>query len=311
LVPVYVDVDPDTFLIDPIDLEKKITSRSKVIIVVSLYGNIPDMDGISKIAKKNNLFIVEDNAQGVLAKQNGKQLGSWGIASSWSFENTKHISTGEGGMVTTNDEKLAEKIRKIGGHGFKNLRAEEGRVRLTDDVFQDPKYERHDILGWNYRMSEIIAAVALAQIEQVEKCVELRRYAAEQLINAIGDSKLLVPQKVANNSQCDYFSLACVYNEEYSKGLSWQQFRAKFKEATGMGIYGAWQLQYKEPTVYNGTFKYRNKELYNNLDYSKCNCKNAEHVQSRIMQFKTNIRSKSLAREIGSKLSKLIEDSSL
>ena len=173
-------------------------------------------------------------------------------------------------MVTTNDEKLAEKIRKIGGHGFKNLRAEEGRVRLNDDIFQDPKYERHDILGWNYRMSEIIAAVALAQIEQVEKYLELRRYAAEQLINAIGDSKLLVPQKVSDNTSCDYYSLACVYNEEYSKGLSWQQFRAKFKEATGMGIYGAWQLQYKEPIVYNGSFKYRNKELYDNLDYSKC-----------------------------------------
>ena len=78
-----------------------------------------------------------------------------------------------------------------------------------------------------------------------------------------------------------------------------------------MGIYGSWQLQYREPTVYNGTFKYRNKEIYENLDYSKSNCKNAEHVQSRIMQFKTNIRSKSLARRIGSKLSKLIEDSTL
>ena len=77
-----------------------------------MYGNIPDMDKISEIAKKNKLFIIEDNAQGVLAKQNGKQLGSWGIASSWSFENTKHISTGEGGMVTTSDEKLAEKNKK-------------------------------------------------------------------------------------------------------------------------------------------------------------------------------------------------------
>ena len=208
-------------------------------------------------------------------------------------------------------KNLQKKIRKIGGHGFKNLRAEEGRVRLNDDVFQDPKYERHDILGWNYRMSEIIAAVALAQIEQVEKIVDLRRYAAQQLINAIGNSKLLVPQKIDTNTECDYYSFACVYNEEYSKNLSWKEFRAKFKEATGMGIYGAWQPQYKEPVIYSGAFKYRNYEIYNDLDYSKCECKNAEHVQSRLMQFKTNIRSKSLARNIGSKLSKLIEDSSI
>ena len=311
LIPVYVDVDPETFLIDPTDLEKKITSKSRAIITVSLYGNVPNMEKISEIAKKNSLFIIEDNAQGVLAKRKGLPLGSWGIASSWSFENTKHISTGEGGMVTTRDENLAEKIRKIGGHGFKNLRAEEGRVRLTDDIFQNPGYERHDLLGWNYRMSEIIAAVALAQIEQVEKVVEGRRYAAKQLINAIGDSKLLVPQKVEEGTECDYFTLACVYNEEYSKGLSWQEFRLKFKELTGMGIYGAWQLQYKEPTIYNGAFKYRNLDLYKSLDYTKTNCPNAEHVQSRIMQFKTNIRSKSLARKIGSQLSKLIKEYSL
>ena len=74
LVPVYVDINPDTFLIDPSDLEKKITEKSKVVITVSLYGNIPNMDKISEIAKKNKLFIIDDNAQGVLAKQNGKQL---------------------------------------------------------------------------------------------------------------------------------------------------------------------------------------------------------------------------------------------
>ena len=103
------------------DLEKKITEKSKVVITVSLYGNIPDMDKISGIAKKNKLFIIEDNAQGVLAKQNGKQLGSWGIASSWSFENTKHISTGEGGMLITNDRKIYESLNSVGvgTHTFK------------------------------------------------------------------------------------------------------------------------------------------------------------------------------------------------
>ena len=125
LVPIYVDIDPNTFLMDPIDLRKKITKNSVAIITVSLYGNVPSMDQITEIAKENNIYLIEDNAQALFASNGNKKVGDWGIASSWSFENTKHISCGEGGMVTTNKKDLAETIRKIGGHGFKNLRAEE------------------------------------------------------------------------------------------------------------------------------------------------------------------------------------------
>ena len=308
LVPVYVDVDPKTFLIDSDDLQKKISKNSCAIITVSLYGNVPEMDKIKEIANSNNLYLIEDNAQAIFASAGNKKVGDWGNASSWSFENTKHISCGEGGMVSTNDEYLAEAIRKIGGHGFKNLKAEEGRVRLVDDVFQDPIYERHDKLGWNYRMSEITAAVALAQLERAEELVEMRRYNAKKLIEAIDSHKILQPQFVKENNKCDYYTFSCLYNSEYSKGFSWYDFRKLFKEKTGMGIYGAWQVQYKEPMIYNGTFKYRNKKLYDNLDYKSTNCPNAETVQSKIMQFKTNLRSKRLVDKISSQLNSLINE---
>ena len=308
LVPIYVDIDPNTFLMDPIDLRKKITRNSVAIITVSLYGNVPSMDQISEIAKENNIFLIEDNAQAIFASTGNKKVGDWGIASSWSFENTKHISCGEGGMVTTNKKDLAESIRKIGGHGFKNLRAEEGRVRLVDDIFQDPEYERHDILGWNYRMSEISAAVALAQLERAKELVAMRKYNAKKLIEAIDSHKILIPQLIPENTSCDYYTFSCLYNQEYSKGISWQEFRKLFKAKTGMGIYGAWQVQYKEPMIYNGAFKYRNKKLYDGLDYKNTKCDNAEKVQRKIMQFKTNIRSKRLTDDIANKLNEIIKE---
>ena len=305
LVPVYVDIDPKTFLIDPKDAARKITSKTRVLISVSLYGNVPEMSELRDICDQHKIFLIEDNAQAIVATYNDKQVGAWGDASSWSFENTKHISCGEGGMVTTTNTELAEKVRKVGGHGFKNLRAEEGRVRLTEDIFQDPMYERHDVLGWNYRMSEISAAVALAQIERAHELVNLRRYSAYQMHKACVGSGLLEPQLVPKGVTSDYYTFACTYNEEYSRGISWQEFRRQFKESTGYGIYGAWQLQYNEPVVKNGEYKYRNPGIYSNIP-SDHMCPFAENVQPRIMQFKTNIRSKALARRVGEQLYTLI-----
>lgn len=308
LIPIYVDIDPQTFLIDEEDLKNKINTNSCAIITVSLYGNVPNMNKIQEIATTNNLYLIEDNAQAIFASKGNKQVGEWGIASSWSFENTKHISCGEGGMVTTNEQKLAESIRKIGGHGFKNLKAEEGRVRLVDDIFQNPSYERHDKLGWNYRMSEITAAVALAQVERAKELVEMRRYNAKKLIEAIDNHKILIPQYVPEDNKCDYYTFSCLYNPEHSKGYSWVEFRKIFKERTGMGIYGAWQVQYKEPMIYEGNYKYRNPKLYEKINYNNPNCPNAERIQSKIMQFKTNIRSKKLVNKVASQLNSLIRE---
>ena len=116
------------------------------------------------------------------------------------------------------------------------------------------------------------------------------------------------PQFVKEHNKCDYYTFSCLYNSEYSKGYSWYEFRKLFKEKTGMGIYGAWQVQYKEPMIYNGTFKYRNKKLYDNLNYKDTNCPNAETVQGKIMQFKTNLRSRRLVDKIATQLNSLIKE---
>ena len=127
-IPVYVDVDSKTFNIDPKKIEKAITPKTKAIIAVSLYGLPCEFNEILNIARRYNIPVIEDNAQCMLSTYDSKIVGSFGNIASWSFETTKHISCGEGGIVTTNDENLAEALRKFGGHGFKNLKASEGRI---------------------------------------------------------------------------------------------------------------------------------------------------------------------------------------
>ena len=195
-IPVYADINPKTFNIDARDVARKITKKTKAIIPVALYGLPADLDPIMDLAKKNNLVVIEDNAQCVLGKYKGRLAGTIGHMASYSFENTKHISCGEGGMVITNDEKYAEMARKVGGHGFKNLRAEEGRVRLNQDVFQNPYYKRHDVLGWNYRLPEFNAAIALAQLERVNELVDLRIKSAKFFIDVMKTCNYLIPQFV-------------------------------------------------------------------------------------------------------------------
>jgi perosamine synthetase len=293
-VPVYADVQESTFNIDPADVERKITPRTKAILAVSIYGLPPDMDPLMKLAAKHGLTVVEDNAQCVLSTYKGRMMGTIGHASSYSFENTKHISCGEGGMVLTNDEQLAEKVRKIGGHGFKNLRASEGRIRLNQSVFQNPDYKRHDTLGWNYRMPEFNAAVALAQLERVEELVDLRIKSAAIFIQAMQGCAYLKPQANPEGFMNSYYTLGVRFLGR-DQGLAWETFRETYIAEGGDGIYGAWSVPYLEPLVAERKFVSHNPHLYKDVKYAAGLCPVAERVQKQLMQFKTNYRDVSLA----------------
>jgi perosamine synthetase len=294
-VPVYADVDPDTFNIDPVDIARRITPRTKAIIPVSLYGLPCDMDPIMKVAEKHGLAVIEDNAQCVLSTYKGRMVGTIGHAASYSFENTKHISCGEGGMVITNDEALAERVRKIGGHGFKNLRASEGRIRLNQNIFQNPNYKRHDTLGWNYRMPEFNAAVSMAQLERVEELVELRIKSAAILMQAMKGCSYLVPQKTPADCTHSYYTLGVKYLGAEQGVASWEQFREAYLEEGGDGIYGAWSVPYLEPMMVERVYVRHNPSLYKDVRYQEGLCPVAERVQKQLMQFKTNYRDPALA----------------
>lgn len=306
-VPVYCDVQEDTFTMDPVDLERRITPKTKAIIPVAIYGLPCDMDAIMEIANKHNLIVIEDNAQAILSKYKGRILGTIGHISSFSFENTKHISCGEGGMILTNDEKYAEAVRKIGGHGFKNLKAEEGRIRLNADIFQSPDYKRHDVLGWNYRLSEFNAAVAFAQLERIDELVDLRIKSAKIFMDVMKEADYLIPQTCPEGYENSFYTLGVVYRGDESIGVSWQDFRKAYVEAGGDGIYGAWSVPYLEPMVANRQFAKRYPEIYKNVSYKQGLCPVAEKLQSRLMQFKTNYRDLDLAEAKAEVLRKVIK----
>jgi len=135
-IPVFADVQESTFNIDPEDIKRKMTPEIKAIIGVHLYGLPCDMDAL----KSFGVPVIEDCAQALLATYKGKTAGTIGAFGSFSFENSKHISCGEGGMLLTDDERLATLARQIGGHGFVGLTSDSGRVKQNKEIFQHNIY---------------------------------------------------------------------------------------------------------------------------------------------------------------------------
>jgi perosamine synthetase len=159
--PVLVDVCADTMNIDPACIERKITPKTRGIIPVHLYGHPADMDAINRIASKHGLWVVEDAAEAHGAEVNGKKVGALGNCAAFSFFGNKIITTGEGGMITTDDDELAAKLRLYRGQGM------------------DPKRRYwFTVTGYNYRMTNIQAAIGLAQLEGIETALTDRRQLA-------------------------------------------------------------------------------------------------------------------------------------
>lgn len=274
-IPVYADVQPDTFNIDPEDVVSKITPKTKAIIAVSLYGLECDVSALMKIANEYDLYLIVDNAQHMGMHK--------GHITTYSFENSKHISCGEGGIAITNDGAMAGCMRKLSNHGFKNSTAKEGRTKLNLDVFQDPTYKRHTVVGWNYRLAEFNAAVALAQLERVDELVDKRREVALAYRRVIRREKVWEMHMQPHNDNHTYwtFSVRLPY---------WKRFRSIYRSNGGDGFYGAWSLPYMEPAIVNRTFVRLNPEIYRDVEYEYGICPAAERIHNSIAQFKTNYR---------------------
>ena len=273
-IPIYADIDPETFTISPKDIEKKITPRTKAIQVVSTYGLSSDMDAIMEIAKKYKLYVIEDNAEAVLSYYKGKIVGSIGHMSCFSFESSKHINTGEGGMILTDDETLALRARKFAGLGYTTLTASEGRPKLKKELFQDPDFDRHDSIGFNYRMPVKIAELALSQLQGLGNRIKARQVSAECFLKAIEDCSWLIPQKIPEGYVSSYWAFAVRYEGK----VSWKEFYNKYKEMGGEGFYAAWRVPYLEPVI-------RNSNYGKNYEVS---CSVAESLQPKLMVFPTN-----------------------
>ncbi len=180
--PVFTDIDEKTFNINPELLEKKITKRTKAILPVHLYGLPADMDKINKIARRHNLVVIEDACQAHGAELNGRKAGALGLAGCFSFYPTKNMTTGEGGMVTTNSTGMAKRMRLLRNHGM--------RVRY-----------RHEIVGYNLRMTEIQAAIGLEQLKKFPSLLARRRRNALFLSQALKDAPGIIIPNVPKNKK--------------------------------------------------------------------------------------------------------------
>ena len=284
--PVFADVDPDTFQISPESIEKCITKNTKAIITVALFGLSPDMDPIMKIARNKNLKVIEDNAECFLGKYKGKIAGTIADCGSFSFQNSKHLTSGEGGILITNDDDFAGKVRKVMSLGYAGVSAKSGKV--TREEIQHPDYARHGTMGWNYRMPDLCCAVALAQLENIDYLVE-QRIKVANLFNEVVKpfSNWFKPQFTPNNYVNSYWTFVTkLLNDE----IKWETIRNKFKEQGGDGVYACWKLTYEEPCFQNLDFLGRENFISdeNKFLYTNNPCPIAKDLQPRLFCFKTN-----------------------
>jgi len=290
--PVFVDINPETWNIDVNEIEKSITEKTKAIIVVSLYGLPVDIDPIMDLARKHNITVIDDSAETVLSDYKGKYSGTCADIGVFSFEKTKHITSGsEGGMVVTNSEELAKKVRKFGGIGYKNLTATAGRTSLASSVFQNPNYERFDSMGYNYRMNLVTAACGLANFEILDQLIDRRKEIGSMFLEAVDGCSWIKTQKVEDYCEHSYYTFAFLY--EHTE-VSWEQFYNTYIEMGGDGFYACWKNPYLEPSLKS--------------KFSTVSCPIAEEYQKKLMCFKTNYRDLGLAQRKVNVLKNLIND---
>ena len=198
--PVLVDSDLKTFNMKVEEIEQKITSKTKAIMIVHIYGLTVDLEPILEIAKKYNLRIIEDAAEMHGQTYNGKKCGSFGDISIFSFYPNKHITTGEGGMVLTNNEALDKRAKSL-----RNL-------CFTSDRFI------HEELGWNYRMTNMQAALGVAQLEKIDKIVEKKRWIGHTYNKLLKDIDV-ISLPIVNTEYCEniYWVYAVMLKDGYPK----------------------------------------------------------------------------------------------
>lgn len=197
-IPVLVDCEKDTWNMDVGQIEEKITARTRAIMVVHIYGLPVDMDPVIELAKKYRLKIIEDAAEQHGQHYKGKPVGSFGEISCFSFYPNKHITTGEGGMIATDDLELAERCRSL-----RNL------------CFKPERRFVHDELGYNYRMTNVQAAIGLAQLERMDEFVIKKRKTGHYYTNLLKDVPgIQIPPKATPFADNIYWVYGIVLNDE-------------------------------------------------------------------------------------------------
>jgi len=247
--PVFVDINTRTFNLDPSEVLSKITAKTKAIICVHLFGQPADMKELKETVEEHKIALVEDAAQAHGAEYIGQKVGGIGTIGCFSFYATKNMTTGEGGMITTNDSELARRARLIIDHG------------------QSEKY-RHVILGYNYRMPEACAAIGLVQLRKLDGFNRKRRENAEILTKGIQKIRGLVPPHVNEGVKHVFYQYVVRVEEDFPIG---RDNLAENLEKMGVGVAVHYPIPiYKQP-------------LYRELGYGKKTCPRAEDACKRVL----------------------------
>ena len=270
--PVFCDVELDTYNIDPSQIEEKITDKTKAIICVHLFGNACKMDEINDIAKRHNLYVVEDAAQAINSQYNGKNVGNLGDVACFSFFPTKNLGCfGDGGMITTNDDDLATIIRalKVHGSGENGMKAyailndEEVEVveqNSGDNTVYNPLKYYNYLIGHNSRLDEIQAAILRIKLKHLDEYTENRRSISHGYIEALKDTSLVMPTETEGGKHVFHLFILQSENRE--------EIESKLKEkGIATGTY------YKVPMHL--------QKAFNDLGYKKGDFPNAEYLSER------------------------------
>ncbi len=232
--PILVDVCEDTWCIDPKEIEKAITPRTKAIMPVHLYGSFADMDEVLRIAKKHNLYVIEDCAHKHGGEWDGKKAGSIGDIGSFSFQLSKHLTAGEGGVLTTNSFELYEKLDALRNCGRRPEPADLKKADKGEGVYFDAG---NFLQSGNYRITEFQAAILVEGLKRLPTQNEVRDANAIYLNSLLASIPGIKPMRRDKKETKEaYFNFAFRYNQEGFKGLPAAKFRAALTAELGIEV---------------------------------------------------------------------------
>lgn len=260
--PVFADINPDTYNIDPASIKKCITEKTKAVIVVDFTGQAAELDEIRAICKQHNLILIEDAAHSIGTRYNGEPIGSIADMTTFSFHPVKTVTSGEGGAVTTNDPVLYQKLVLAHAHGITRNRGQ--MIHPTDD----PWYYEQVNLGYNYRMTEFQAALLMSQLKKLEAFSKRRKEIVKMYDEAFSRIPELKVQKEIPKSDTTRH-LYILQLDDKKLNCTRREF---FDALRAENIYS--QVHYI-PVYWHSHYK--------NLGYSKGLCPNAEHYYQQSM----------------------------
>lgn len=284
-IPVFADIEENYFCLSPESVEEKITDRTKAIIVVDIFGQPYNVDKINEIAKKNNLFVIEDCAQAPGALYKNRYAGTLGDIGIYSLNYHKHIHTGEGGVVVTNDNELAEKIRLIRNHAEAVVEAK-GFNSLVN------------MLGFNYRMTEIEAAIGREQLKKLSGLIDKRLKNVEYLTKGLSEIPCLEPAKTRSECKHVFYvhpikfdqEIAGIHRNKFIEAVKAELMPTELRETegvkVGVGYVKPLYLQplFQQKTAYGDSGCPWTCEKYKgNVNYNRGICPTTERMYDNIL----------------------------